>query len=170
MILASVLLDHLALQEQLYVGQDKHNDRYWPCLWMYIMRVVFAVVWMGLRNECCLCSDQNMPNMHSLNRSLSGAWYCCECLEQQWSAIKHYDQEKRKQPTACWPPKPEYFQFLFSHVHCICHVRCCQNFCIPCQNHLCQPLNIWEKKYMGLGKCTGWPPLTLIHGHGCDID
>ena len=35
--------------------------------------------------------------------------------------------------------------------------RCRNNFCLSRQNLLSLTLDIWHKKYMGLGECTGWP-------------
>ena len=33
----------------------------------------------------------------------------------------------------------------------VCH---CKDFCLPLENRLC---HIWDKEYIGLRKCTGWP-------------
>ena len=49
-------------------------------------------------------------------------------------------------------------------------IHCCKDFCLSCQNHLCQTLHIWDKEYIGLGKYTGWLIMTLTQGHSCGID
>ena len=43
------------------------------------------------------------------------------------------------------------------HRVCRRRVRRRNNFCLSRQNHLSLTLHIWHKKYVGLGKCTGWP-------------
>ena len=51
-----------------------------------------------------------------------------------------------------------------------CRHRRRKDFYFSRQNRLSFTLDIWDKESMGLGKCTGWPLVTLTQGHGCDID
>ena len=68
--------------------------------------------------------------------------------------------------------------FIFSVRFCVrvrvrvrirVHHRC-NDFCFSRQNRLSFTLHIWDKQSIGLGKCTGWPLVTLTQGHGCGID